>query len=135
MVRLLLSTDTVIDICTYPKTMFMNRQLCSCNIFLALKLLKHAKKQTCIHISERLYNTNKNKEIKSLSLLTSIGTTVHNCAFSALMLLVGRQEGHLVCKKTEWWPVGCWRGHLSAARCRLAYGPADATATHCLLLQ
>jgi len=29
--------------------------------------------------------------------------------------------------------VGCWRGYLSGARCRLAYGPADATATHCLL--
>ena len=24
------------------------------------------------------------------------------CAFSALMLLVGRQEGHPACKKTEW---------------------------------
>ena len=24
-------------------------------------------------------------------------------AFSALMLLVGRQEGHPVCKKWEWW--------------------------------
>jgi len=22
------------------------------------------------------------------------------------MLLVGRQEGHLACKKTEWWDVG-----------------------------
>ena len=33
------------------------------------------------------------------------------------------------------WVVGCWRGHLSGARCRLAYGPADATAAHCLLLQ
>jgi len=31
--------------------------------------------------------------------------------------------------------VGCWRGYLSGARCRLAYGPADATATHSLLLQ
>ena len=31
--------------------------------------------------------------------------------------------------------VECWRGYLSGARCRLAYGPADATATHCLLLQ
>ena len=31
--------------------------------------------------------------------------------------------------------VGYWRGYLSGARCRLAYGPADATATHCLLLQ
>jgi len=33
------------------------------------------------------------------------------------------------------WVVGCWRGYLSGARCRLAYGPADATASHCLLLQ
>ena len=33
--------------------------------------------------------------------------------------------------------MGCWRGYLSGARCRLAYGPADATATatRCLLLQ
>jgi len=28
------------------------------------------------------------------------------CAFSALTLLVGQQEGHLACKKTEWWDVG-----------------------------
>jgi len=26
-----------------------------------------------------------------------------NCAFSALTLLVGHQEEHLTCKKTEWW--------------------------------
>jgi len=50
-------------------------------------------------------------------------------AFSALTLLVGRQEGHPACKKL----VECWRGYLSGTR--LAYGPADATATHCLLLQ
>jgi len=31
--------------------------------------------------------------------------------------------------------VGYWRGYLSGATCRLACGPADATATHCLLLQ
>ena len=31
--------------------------------------------------------------------------------------------------------VECWHGYLSGARCRLAYGPEDATATHCLLLQ
>jgi len=55
-------------------------------------------------------------------------------AFSALTLLVGRQEeeGHPACKN---WVVGCWRGYLSGARCRFTYGPADATATHCLLLQ
>jgi len=48
-------------------------------------------------------------------------------AFSALTLLVGRQEGHLACKNRV---VGYWHGYLSGARCRLAYGPADATATH-----
>jgi len=53
-------------------------------------------------------------------------------AFSALMLLVGRQEGHPACKNRV---VGCWHGYLSGAQCRLAYGPADATATHYLLLQ
>ena len=31
--------------------------------------------------------------------------------------------------------VGCWHGYLSGVRCRLAYGPSDANATHCLLLQ
>ena len=27
-------------------------------------------------------------------------------AFGALTLLVGRQEGHPACKKTEWWDAG-----------------------------
>ena len=58
--------------------------------------------------------------------------TAGRSAFSALTLLVGRQEGHPACKNRV---VGCWRGYLSEVRCRLAYGPADATATHCLLLQ
>jgi len=55
-------------------------------------------------------------------------------AFSALMLLVGRQEGHPACKKLSG-GVLAWLSDWSEARCRLAYGPADATATHCLLLQ
>jgi len=42
-------------------------------------------------------------------------------------------------KKGIWpvknWVVGCWHGYMSGSRCRFAYGPADATATHCLLLQ
>jgi len=46
-------------------------------------------------------------------------------AFSALTLLVGRQEGHPACIKLSG----------GVLMCRLAYGPADATATHCLLLQ
>ena len=32
--------------------------------------------------------------------------TYNKIAFSALMLLVGRQEGHPACKKTEWWGAG-----------------------------
>jgi len=52
-------------------------------------------------------------------------------AFSALTLLVGRQEGHPACKKTEWWDVAM----VVCMGCRLAYSPADATDTHYLLLQ
>ena len=51
------------------------------------------------------------------------------CAFSALTQLVGQQEGHTACKKLS---GGCWRGYLSGARSRLAYGPADSPATHAL---
>ena len=51
--------------------------------------------------------------------------------FSALTLLVGWQEGHPACKKLS----GGMLARLSGARCRLAYGPADVTATHCLMLQ
>ena len=36
--------------------------------------------------------------------LYSIGLSF--VAFSALTLLVGRQEGHPACKKTEWWGAG-----------------------------
>jgi len=28
------------------------------------------------------------------------------CAFSALTLLIGRQEGHPACKKLQWWGTG-----------------------------
>ena len=31
--------------------------------------------------------------------------------------------------------LGCWRGYLSGARCRLAYSRSDFTATYCPLLQ
>jgi len=39
------------------------------------------------------------------------------------------------CLSVSYLVVGYWHGYLSGARCRLAYRPADATATHCLLLQ
>jgi len=56
---------------------------------------------------------------------------------SSLSLLwrcwLGGRKGIRPVKKL--WVVGCWRGYLSGARCRLACGQADVTATHCLLLQ
>ena len=53
-------------------------------------------------------------------------------AFSALTMLVGQQKGHPACKKLSGGLVGCWHSYLSGVMCRFAYGPADATATHCL---
>jgi len=50
------------------------------------------------------------------------------CAFSALTLLVGRQEGHPACKKLS-------GGVLASLYVLHIYSAADATATHCLLLQ
>jgi len=48
-------------------------------------------------------------------------------AFSALTLLVGRQEWHPAFNN---WVVRYWCGYLSATRCKwFAYGVADATAT------
>jgi len=35
-----------------------------------------------------------------------VHTNHRKFAFSALTLLVGRQEGHPACKKLEWWGVG-----------------------------
>jgi len=66
------------------------------------------------------------------SAFCQISITLTSCAFSALTLLVGRQEGHPACVRLS----GEYKTQLACgARCRLAYGPADATATHCLLLQ
>jgi len=50
-------------------------------------------------------------------------------AFSALT----RQEGHPACKKLSG-GVLAWLSVLSELQTCI-YGPADATATHCLLLQ
>jgi len=66
------------------------------------------------------------QQICSVASVPIICCLVQFNAFSALTLLVGRQEGHPACKKLEWWGAGM-------VIC-LERG-ADATATHCLLLQ
>ena len=38
--------------------------------------------------------------------ITDTAHTAHLENFSALTLLVGWQEGHPACKKTEWWGTG-----------------------------
>jgi len=53
-------------------------------------------------------------------------------AFSALTLLVGRQEGHPACKKLSG-EVLAWLSVWSEVQTCIC--PADATVTHCLLLQ
>jgi len=50
------------------------------------------------------------------------------------MLLVGWQEGHPACKKLSGGGAGMFIC-LQRVGWRLAFGPADATATHFLLLQ
>ena len=52
--------------------------------------------------------------------------------FSALTLLVGRQEGHPACKKLSG-EVPAWLSVWSEVQTCIC--PADATATYCLLLQ
>jgi len=51
-----------------------------------------------------------------------------------LKLLVGRQEGHPACKKQSGGML-TWLFVWSDVQIFFAYGPSDATATHCLLLQ
>jgi len=53
-------------------------------------------------------------------------------AFSALMLLVGRQKGHPACKKLSGGELA-WLSVWSKVQTCVV--PADATATYCLLLQ
>ena len=53
-------------------------------------------------------------------------------AFSALTLLVGRQEGHPACKK-RWWGTGVVICLERGADLHMAQ--LMPTATHCLLLQ
>jgi len=58
---------------------------------------------------------------------------VQKYSFSALTLLVGQQEGHPACKKLSG-GVLAWLSVWSEMQTCIR-PPADATATHCLLLQ
>jgi len=49
------------------------------------------------------------KSFKVIFIACTIDSTFSAYTFSALTLLVGRQEGHPACKNRV---VGCWRGYL-----------------------
>jgi len=53
-----------------------------------------------------LFTTGRSTAITNSITVICCGLVVQHIAFSALTLLVGRQEGHPVCKKTEWWGAG-----------------------------
>ena len=48
----------------------------------------------------------RTSNLQNLTFICLCLTFIYVYAFSALTLLVGRQEGHPACKKTEWWGTG-----------------------------
>ena len=86
------------------------------------------------------FKTSKKVQIKHI-LRKCIGVLCYGALEIVILLLspsvlwhcwLGGRKGIQPVKN---WLVGCWHGYLSGARCRIAYGTADAIATHCLLLQ
>jgi len=82
-------------------------------------------------LSEKMWKNHKRLVVRKFVLNKWSTTTTLFIPFSALTLLFGWQERHPACKKLS----GGMLAWLSGMRCRLAYSPADATATHYLLFQ
>ena len=62
-------------------------------------------------MSAVLYNDPKTRSsikcmYRNFKIFLQLLFNCHNIAFSALTLLVGRQEGHPACKNTKWWGAG-----------------------------
>jgi len=53
--------------------------------------------------------------LKTYLINVKIFFTIYHLVFTDLMLLVGRQEGHLVCKNCV---VRYWRAYLSGVMCK-----------------
>jgi len=109
------------------------RQTPSCLIFIHPH--SHGTDESCSprpHVYNMLcYPTKKYKwNNKTTTVMKEIQCSVAATASVLWRCWLGGRKG-IRPEKT----VGCWHGYLSAVRCRLAYVPADATATHCLLLQ
>ena len=93
----------------------------------------HVKKSKTNDTALMLDTLRLTTDTKTAKCVWQICLTVDMCSvepltFSALALLVGHQEEHPACKKLSDEVLVCYR---SVARCRLlAYGPADAAASH-----
>jgi len=74
------------------------------NVLLFSQNTKQARVRSCDHLKTENSASNKPAELKHV--MKSIIITTMTTAFSALTLLVWRQEGHLACKKTKWWGAG-----------------------------
>jgi len=79
------ATDTGVEYCDKRDCLFVC--LCVCL-------------SICEHISGTIVHVQRSQKF-----LCMLHVAVA-CAFSALTLLVGRQEGHPACRKTEWWGAG-----------------------------
>ena len=87
---------------------------------------------TCYKVVHGLVSVSRSGKTKARNVSVT-RQKAENCdAPEFSVRLNGETEGHPACKKLSGGVLACY---LSGARCRLAYGPADATATHCLLLQ
>jgi len=107
---------------TIVKAVLANTQVIHCQLVWCHLTTNQAQVNTVIYNSVDSY---KNSIYQKLYILMILPSVLWCCR-------LGSRKG---IRPVKTWVVGYWHGYLSGARCRLAYGPADAIATHCLLLQ
>ena len=96
----------------------------------SLSQCKSAALQTALDPSGRFCRAHGRDKHRHAADTTASSLTQHSAQIE-----IRSHNYNYLCQLLRWLVVGCWCGCLSAARCRLAYGPADVTVTHCLLLQ
>ena len=117
--------------CDATATLLLCKMFCCCAIHTVPSHDCHRRKLLALKV--KMYSDHKpyrqctvDISPKNIAIFICLTSSCFS-AFSALTLLVGRQEGHPACKN---WVVRYWRGYLSGVRCKwFAYGLADATAT------
>ena len=104
-------------LCTYTGSewagLCTSERVCSVYWWVFISSQPCGHRQCCISISQLLvyyqphccHIPRHRRSVTTHSCFLATSSTVSS-AFSALTLLVGRQEGHPACKKTEWWGAG-----------------------------